>query len=75
MSVPFRAIHYFVEVARLQSFSRAAEQLHVSQSAVSHQVKLESYLDKPLFVRKGRTVMLTAVGRAIFRKWLELRAG
>jgi DNA-binding transcriptional LysR family regulator len=69
VSVPFRAIHYFVEVARLQSFSRAAEQLHVSQSAVSHQVKLlESYLDKPLFVRKGRTVMLTAVGQSYFQE-------
>lgn len=69
MSIPFRAIHYFVEVARLQSFSRAAEQLHVSQSAVSHQVKLlESYLDKPLFVRKGRTVMLTAVGQSYFQE-------
>ncbi|GAM64923.1 putative transcriptional regulator [Vibrio ishigakensis] len=37
---PLRAVHYFESVARLLSFSKAAEELNVTQSAVSHQVRL-----------------------------------
>lgn len=69
MSLPFRAIHYFVEVARCGSFSLAAERLHVSQSAVSHQVALlEDYLDDALFIRRGRSILLTAVGESYFNE-------
>ncbi|RUO77527.1 LysR substrate-binding domain-containing protein [Idiomarina seosinensis] len=69
MSLPFRAIHYFVEVGRCQSFSNAAERLHVSQSAVSHQVALlEESLGAKLFVRRGRQVMLSAVGESYFNE-------
>jgi len=63
MSIPLRAIHYFVEAARAQSFSVASQRLHVSQSAVSHQIKgLEDFLGHPLFVRRGRDILLTALG-------------
>lgn len=69
MSLPFRAIYYFVEVARCESFSLAAERLHVSQSAVSHQVALlEGYLSDDLFVRRGRKILLTAVGESYFNE-------
>lgn len=37
---PLRAVQYFEVVARLLSFSRAAVELNVSQSAVSHQIRL-----------------------------------
>lgn len=69
MSIPLKAIHYFVEVARAQSFSQASSRLHVSQSAVSHQIKhLESYLDTTLFVRSGRAIRLTAMGELYFQQ-------
>ena len=69
MSLPLRAIHYFVEVARCESFSLAAERLHVSQSAVSHQIALlEGYLSDDLFVRQGRNILLTAVGESYFNE-------
>ncbi len=69
MSIPFRAIHYFVEVARSQSFSKASLRLHVSQSAVSHQIKiLEDYLGASLFVRRGRDIVLTAIGENYFHQ-------
>lgn len=64
---PLRALQYFEAVARLNSFSIAAKQLHVSQSAVSHQVKLlEQYLGADLFIRQGRSFTLTPVGERYY---------
>ncbi|MFP3976876.1 MULTISPECIES: LysR family transcriptional regulator [Marinobacter] len=61
---PLRALPVFEAVARLNSFSLAAEELSVSQSAVSHQIKqLETYLGEQLFWRGGRTLSLTDEGR------------
>ncbi|MCM0613712.1 LysR family transcriptional regulator [Marinobacter sediminum] len=61
---PLKALPVFEAVARLNSFSHAAEELAVSQSAVSHQIKqLETYLGEKLFWRSGRTVTLTDEGR------------
>lgn len=60
---PLKSLPVFEAVARLNSFSRAAEQLNVSQSAVSHQIKqLEQFLGEPLFHRHGRSLSLTAEG-------------
>ncbi|WP_299020065.1 LysR family transcriptional regulator [uncultured Photobacterium sp.] len=64
---PLRALQCFEAVARLGSFSKAAEHLHVTQSAVSHQVKLlEEYLGEILFNRQGRLLSLTDVGAQYF---------
>ncbi len=61
---PLKALPVFEAVARLNSFSLAAEELMVSQSAVSHRIKqLETYLGEPLFWRRGRSLMLTDEGR------------
>ncbi|MBD3657269.1 MULTISPECIES: LysR family transcriptional regulator [Marinobacter] len=61
---PLKALPVFEAVARLNSFSLAAEELAVSQSAVSHQIKqLETYLGEKLFWRSGRTLRLTDEGR------------
>lgn len=65
---PLRAVQYFEAVARLLSFSRAALELNVSQSAVSHQIRLlEDFLGERLLLRQGRLLSLTAQGRAISR--------
>ncbi|MEE1799490.1 LysR family transcriptional regulator [Streptomyces sp. JV176] len=59
-------MRYFLAVAEYRHFSRAAESLHVSTSAVSRAVKdLEQELETPLFVRGHHRLELTATG-AVF---------
>ena len=54
---PLGALRAFEAVARLGSFRLAAEELHVTPTAVSHQVKrLEEYVGQALFVRLNRAV-------------------
>lgn len=60
---PLRALHYFHQAALYNSFSSAAERLHVTHSAVSHQIRqLESWMGKPLFIRANGRVKLTSHG-------------
>lgn len=62
----FRFLIGFEAAARLGNYSRAAEELCISQSAVSHQIaQLEQQLGQPLFRRKGRGVELTVAGRLL----------
>jgi DNA-binding transcriptional LysR family regulator len=70
----------FEAAARHGSFSRAADELHVTQSAISHQVQqLEAQLMQPLFRRAGRGVELTVAGevllRSVQRTLTTLRSG
>ncbi|WP_026691981.1 LysR family transcriptional regulator [Peribacillus kribbensis] len=59
-----KQLKYFIEVARLEHFSKAAEELHVAQSALSRQIGLlEKELGVELFQREGRNVKLTLIGR------------
>ena len=58
----------FEAAARHLSFTRAAEELKVSQPAVSHSIRqLERYLGVPLFERRHRALELTEEGRKLFR--------
>lgn len=60
------ALRVFEAAARHLSFQRAADELGLSPSAVSHQIRtLEAYLDAKLFERRTRAVALTAAGRAL----------
>ena len=62
---PLSALRPFEAAARLESISRAAEELHLTHGAVSHQVRaLEEHLGVPLFARHGKRVALTSAGRA-----------
>jgi len=64
---PLNALRAFEAAARHMSFSRAAEELHVTQAAISHQVKgLEEHLGMTLFRRLNRALMLTDEGQALF---------
>ncbi|TCW87021.1 LysR family transcriptional regulator [Burkholderia sp. SRS-46] len=70
----------FEAAARLGNFSRAADELHLSQSAISHQIQqLEEQLGQPLFRRIGRGVELTVGGevlqRSVQRSLETLRSG
>lgn len=60
---PLNAVRAFEAAARLQSFSRAAAELHVTHGAISRQVRLlEDWLGIPLFVRRPGQVRLSAWG-------------
>ncbi|WP_405229297.1 LysR family transcriptional regulator [Lentisalinibacter sediminis] len=62
----FRHLHYFWTVAKEEHLTRAAERLHVSQSAISSQIRqLEEELGHELFVRDGRKLRLTEVGSLV----------
>jgi LysR family glycine cleavage system transcriptional activator len=62
---PLSALRPFEAAARLESFSRAAEELALTHGAVSHQVRaLEEHVGAPLFARHGKRVTLTPAGRA-----------
>lgn len=63
---PMSAIRVFEAAARHQSFTRAAEELGMTQAAVSYQIKmLEDRVGAPLFVRLPRQVTLTAKGQQL----------
>jgi LysR family glycine cleavage system transcriptional activator len=63
---PLAAIRAFEAAARLLSFTRAAEELAMTQAAVSYQIKvLEDRVGQPLFIRRARQVELTETGRAL----------
>ncbi len=65
---PFAAVRAFEAAARHLSFKEAAEELCVTQSAISHQVKaLEAFLEKTLFYREANAVTLTSVGERYFK--------
>ncbi|QUX95158.1 LysR family transcriptional regulator [Marinomonas sp. CT5] len=64
MLPPLKSLPVFEAVARLNSFSLAANELNVSQSAVSHQIRiLENHLGESLFHRQGRNLELTKEGK------------
>lgn len=61
---PLNALRVFEATSRLFSAKRAAEELHVTPAAVSHQIKLlESHLGFPLFKRLNRQLILTELGQ------------
>ncbi len=76
----YHHLHYFWAVAKQGNLTRAAAQLHVSQSALSTQIRqLEEQLGNALFIREGRSLHLTEAGRValnyaetIFTKGNEL---
>lgn len=64
--LPLTALRSFEAAGRLLSFSRAAEELFVSQAAVSRQIReLEIFVGRPLFERLHRRVALTETGRML----------
>ena len=76
-ALEFRHLRYFIAVAEHRTFSRAAERLHISQPAISAQIKqLEDALDVMLLVRGTGGNSVTPAGRAFLsfaKQLLELR--
>jgi LysR family hydrogen peroxide-inducible transcriptional activator len=68
-------LRYFVAVAHLGNFTRAAEKCFVAQPSLSQQImKLERELGGPVFDRTGRKVRLTDRGRVFYDKAVEILA-
>ncbi len=64
MNVTFRQLKVFESVARHLSYTQAARELHLTQPAVSMQIKqLEDHVGLPLFEQIGRKIFLTEAGR------------
>ncbi|WP_260579426.1 LysR family transcriptional regulator [Vreelandella populi] len=65
---PLATLRPFEAAARLESFSRAADELHLTQAAISRQIRaLEEDLGVMLFERRHRRVFLTREGREFGR--------
>ncbi|WP_437615514.1 LysR family transcriptional regulator [Erwinia sp. V71] len=68
-----RALRYFVEVVRQQSFTRAAEKLFVTQPTISKMLRqLEDELACTLLIREGRKLHLTDSGQAVYQRGLTI---
>lgn len=68
-----RALRYFVEVVRQQSFTRAAEQLYVTQPTISKMLRqLEDELGCTLLIREGRKLHLTDTGQAVYQRGMTI---
>jgi LysR family transcriptional regulator, glycine cleavage system transcriptional activator len=67
-SLPLTALRAFESASRLLSFKAAADELSVTPTAISHQIRsLENWLGVPLFERLPRRVKLTDCGERLFR--------
>lgn len=67
--VEFRQLSYFLEVAKREHMTEAAEALHVAQSSVSRSIhNLEQELGVNLFIREGRNVRLTPIGKVFYER-------
>ena len=68
MDISFELYKIFYHTAKAASFSGAARKLFISQSAVSQAIgNLEDKLGSRLFVRKARSIRLTAEGEVLFK--------
>jgi LysR family glycine cleavage system transcriptional activator len=66
---PLKSLRAFEAAGRHLSFTRAADELFVTQAAVSHQIKtLEEFLGLPLFIRRNRKLLLTDEGQNYWPK-------
>ena len=68
-----RLLRYFLTVAKEQSFTKAAEQLHITQPTLSRQIAaFEEELGVTLFIRSGKKISLTDEGILLKRRALEI---
>lgn len=68
-----RILKYYLTVAKEQSFTKAAEQLHITQPTLSRQLSaFEEELGTKLFVRSGKNITLTDEGILLKRRALEI---
>ncbi|WP_432471505.1 LysR family transcriptional regulator [Amphritea sp. HPY] len=72
MLLPFKSLLVFEAVTRNSSFTKAADELSVTQSAISHQIKnLEEYFSVKLLDRSGSSIVLTEEGEILYKDLAE----
>ena len=72
-NMELRLLRYFLTVAKEQSFTKAAEQLHITQPTLSRQMAaFEEELGVTLFIRSGKKISLTDEGILLKRRALEI---
>ena len=70
-----RVLNYFLAIAREESFTKAAQQLHITQPTLSRQIaQLEEELGVDLFVRSNHNIILTEDGVILKRRAQEIRS-
>lgn len=70
-----KTLRYFVEVVRQQSFTRAAQNLYVTQPTISKMLRnLEEELNCTLLIRDGRRLLLTDTGRVVYDRGIAILA-
>jgi len=73
--VELRALRYFIEVVRQQSFTAAADKMHVTQPTISKMVKaLEDEIGTQLLLRDARQMLLTDAGRIVWQRGQDVLA-
>ncbi len=73
MHLTLQQLRLFESVARHGSYTRAAEELHLSQPAVSIQIKrLETQAGLPLLERIGKKILMTAAGKIMYQASLDI---
>ena len=73
INIELRLLRYFLTVAKEQSFTKAAEQLHITQPTLSRQMAaFEEELGVTLFIRSGKKISLTEEGILLKRRALEI---
>jgi len=73
MHLTLQQLKLFESVSRLGSYTRAAEELHLTQPAVSIQIKrLETHAGLPLFERLGKKIFPTTAGKAMYKASLDI---
>lgn len=66
-------LRYFLAVVKYHNFTEAAEACHISQSAISQQIKaLEHGLGVDLLIRKNRSFDLTPAGKIFYKKGVHI---
>ncbi len=69
INMNYNKLNYFYTVAQTLNFTKAAEQLYVSQSAISrHMKELEEDFGTPLFIRTNRNLILTEAGKVLYNE-------
>lgn len=68
MNITIRQLEIFIAVSRAESYTQAAKEIHLTQPAVSMQIKqLEHQLGIPLFEQLGKKIYLTEAGKEIYQ--------
>ncbi len=69
MDISYRQLKAFITLVEERNITRAAERVHLTQSALSQMLKrLEQQLEGELFIREGRELSLTQAGEALYRE-------